>query len=286
MLHPAHRRRRLLNRLKTAVGVVLAIAVCGLAVVFALGKAGFIDLPKADDGTDASLPGFVPMPETPFEGTPTADWKEFGDLAWPEAKSTGHFTRKQVEGALKDVKDILWAGRVDWAAGKIDPEGFQGLFAPDARKNVGGYLEDDQRLHLVSELDAGASLASPPRVTGTVSFSESTDEHGRAVLRITTNLVWAYGFTGDLVYYGDHLIVLNLTQNWEITDPDDIARTSQGVWLGNGGRAAWQGLSCDGVKRGVLALEPPMTGDGTADPNAERIWEAGSDTSVFTNHCK
>lgn len=280
MLHPAHRRRRLLNRLKTAVGVVLAIAVCGLAVVFALGKAGFIDLPKADGGTGAA-PQYVPLPENAFEGTPAADWKGFDALVWPKAAPTGHFSRKQVERALKDVEDALWAGRVDWPQGKTDHGKFQGLFAPALREEVGERLDSDDRAGFASELAPGRALAAEPRVSGTVTVDETELGEVR-VLRVRTQLVWAYGFQGDLLNYGDHLVLVNIEQEWLFADSDEVRAEDAGMRFGEM-RWLLYGMDCDQAAKGLLA--PGAAGDGVRDESDEEAWRPGTDLNAFGDDC-
>lgn len=282
MLHSAHRRRRLLNRLKTAVGVTLAVIVCGLAVVFALGKAGVIDLPSVE-AADQDGPTYAPRPDDPFEGTPAADWKEFDAIVWPEAEATDHFTRKEVERALKEVEDVLWAGRVDWANGKKDRGEFLELFAPFGRDWVAEVLDGPDRMSLVSELAGLATLAAQPRVTGTITVGETKLED-TPVLQVTTNLVWGYGLNGELLYYGDHLLVVNVQQKWDFVYPE--ARGRQ-LWPGEVTQMATMGVACLGLEKGLLVLETaPEQSSDTPDPNGDRIWQAGSDTSVFTDRCK
>lgn len=281
MSHPVNRRRRMLERLKTAVGVTLAVIVCGLVVTFALGKAGIIDLPKLDGG--GSIPEYAPMPSNPFEGTPAADWKGLDSFAWPEAKATGHFTKRQVERALKDVEDVLWAGRVDWANGKKDREEFLGLFAPALRKDVGEELDSAKyRAGLVSEPSPGRALAEAPRVTGTVTVDE-TDLGGVRGLRVKTAMVWAYGFEGDLLNYGDHLVLVNIEQEWLFADEDEV--TAQNIGLRFGERQ-WllYGMDCDESDKGLLAPPSPTDAGGSGE-NADEAWKAGTDLSAFADDC-
>ena len=290
--HTLRRRRRLRERLKTAFGVTLTVIVCGLLIAVGLMRAGAIDLPTgvgggtAADAADAA-DGQSP-PGTPFEGTPAADFGEFDDLEFPKAKATRHFDKQTVADALKSLRSMLKAGRVDWPEKPQKPADFAERFAPSLRDDVMDILSGPGRLGHVSALLEGRSLVAAPRVSGTFSVNETIDANTVRSIEIRADLVWAYAFDGPLFVPGDNLLVLNTQQVWEFTTDDEVRAADVGLWPREVDFFA-QNVECGHFNDGYLSSfrnDPAQSGDGSgAYSDPDPAYEPGVDLSTMPDDC-
>ncbi|HEY1175291.1 MAG TPA: hypothetical protein VGF17_03975 [Phytomonospora sp.] len=272
-IHPAHKRKRRRERLKGAIGATLALIVVALVIVSVLGRSGLLDLPNGG-GSAADTSGGPPPPSSPFEGTPAADFGEFGDLEFPKAKATKSFGKDAVADAIEDVRSMLKAGRVDWPSKPQKPSAFAKRFAPSQRADLIEILGGADRLAYVSELLEGRSLVGEPRVDGHISVKEKVTANTVRVLEIRTNLVWAYPFDGPLHVPGDGLLIVNTQQVWQFALASQVRDEDLGLWPHDTGY--WlSNIECGPAEDGFLSAfryDPAQSGDagsGTAiDPDA------------------
>ncbi|GIG65829.1 hypothetical protein [Phytomonospora endophytica] len=272
--HTLRRRRRVRDVLKTAFGITLTVIVCGLLITVGLARAGVIDLPVGDGGSDSAGPSDEASgPSSPFDGTPAAEFGTFAELKFPKAKATKRFGKNTVADALDTVRDMIEAGRVDWPSKPQKPAAFAKRFAPSQRDDIAEILGGSERLAYVSAILDGRSLVAEPRVTGSISVKEKLTANTVRVLEIRTNLVWAYGFDGPLLAPGDNLLVLNTQQVWQFGREGEVRPEDEGLWPADTGYFA-QNIECGHFDDGFLSAyraDPAQYGEGTPsgdDPDA------------------
>ena len=294
-MHPIHRRRRLVERIKHAVGATLAIIVALLLVVYGVSRTGLFELPNLfgdnGSGSGSSAAGsdtYTPLLtiDSPFEGTPTADWGDFDSLVFPDAAATKHFSAEQVGDALDAAREVLKKGRFDWPMGDHDEDRYVKLFAEAVRDDVRDDLGDEHRLSYVTALAEGRSLVADPRVKGEVEVDETSSANGVRGIVVRVKAVWAYAFDGSVLSYGDNLLVLNEHVELHFYTGDRIRPQDRG--LRPGGSQMWaQNMECDPFDDGYLSAyrnDPSQAGTGTnTDP--DKIYDPNADFSHDRGSC-
>jgi hypothetical protein len=264
--------------LLTVVTVLLLLAfvgVVGVAVLVSMPHAGgrpvvypTISWPAGEQASTSASP---PAAAGPFDGTPAAAFPEGqAGIALPAAKRSGPFTEKQVAAALAKVRAALLTARLDRRFMTTnDPEPLIRRFARDARAGLRKDFASDTFAAYATRLAPGARLtADPPRVKGRISYRATKDADGIRILAVTTNFVWAYAFPTSSTMPGDGLVVVHDTVVWSVPHPDDVDRSSNGLWIEDANSYA-ANIDCAAFDKGLLDLGAPSHGGPDApDPDA------------------
>jgi hypothetical protein len=283
------RREGSVRRLRRRVSLLAPIVIVGLLVVSlvpairsrmpsgAPAAAGSALPAESVDASGAATVSAVTSasaaPTDPFAGTPAAGYpKGAAGITLPSAKAVPGFTAAQVGTALKQVRGALIAGRL--ASGMLvghHPEPFLALFAPNARAQVGKLFKDTGFEGVATWISPSARLdpAEQPRVSGRVSYTSVTVD-GLLTLRVTTNFVWVYAFTGGGSNGNRPLAVEHDENRWEFTATHNLRPGDRGMWIAaTKSYAAW--VDCAAAAKGMLA--PTSAGTVTTpDPqNTESL---------------
>ncbi|MFE9690546.1 hypothetical protein [Micromonospora sp. NPDC005806] len=284
----ASRGDRLRSWLSRHSGSLLsgATALLLLAFVGVVGGAVLVSMPEAGGrsvayptisppaGAHASTSASPPAAAGPFDGTPAAAFPEGqAGIALPAAKRTGPFTQKQVAAALAKVRTALVTARLDRRfMTTTDPDPFVRQFAPDARASLRRDFASDTFAAYASRLAPGARLtADQPRVKGRISYRATKDADGIRILAVTTNFVWAYAFQTSSTVPGDGVVVVHDTVVWSVPHPDDVDRSSNGLWIEDADSYA-ANIDCPAFDKGLLILGGPSVG-GPADPDPDAVFD-------------
>ncbi|MGW7535080.1 hypothetical protein [Amycolatopsis sp. NPDC054798] len=215
--------------------------------------------------TDLPYSGHVDLTR-PFAGTPAQNWPEgIAGLAIPAPAKVGSFSAKQVEAAQEQVKHAVEVAQFD--PGVLEghhPDGYIGLFAPDARADLRTnpqdfvvYLEDGYRL-----------LPVRPKMTGKMTVAPG--EAGE--LNVHVSYVVAYAFDpGHHVIEGpgDLEPFVRVGADYIVRSGSAWEQGSRGLWM-NKFEAFFTSVSCDALKNRQLGPEfadPNFTGPSlTAEP--------------------
>ncbi|MFI7221472.1 hypothetical protein [Micromonospora maritima] len=230
-----------------------------------------ISPPSGEQAVSSASP---PPAAGPFDGTPAAGFAEgAAGIALPRAKRTGAFTEKQVADALAKVRKALVTGRLDRAFFTAkDPERLVRQFAPDARAGLRDDFSTGAAVSYATQLAPGSRLtADQPRVRGRVSYRATKDAGGIRVLEVTTNFVWAYPFLTASVAPGDGVVVVHDTVVWSVAHPDDVKRSSAGLWIDKADSYG-SNIDCAAFDKGLLRLGTPSLG-GPADPDPDAVFD-------------
>ncbi len=216
----------------------------------------------------------------PFAGTPAEQWGAGADgIVTPPPMQVGEFSAETVAAATATVREALIASRID---PKLlidhDPNGYLGLLAPDARRQLQPLFGDGrepQAQSLVSLIAKAATLLpAPPKVTGSMRVATG----GPGELLVQTNFVFAYAFDAPdpstLTDAMDVVVVVRAEVEYVLRSGPRWTPGSQGLWYGNVGGFGYS-IACDWYKRGFLApahLDPnhPQGSSGTVLPRQDR----------------
>jgi hypothetical protein len=258
MLRTARRRRRE----RWLVGGVVLVAVALVLVLLA--QIGLFDgdrTPAAVAPATSEPAGSVSLAQDwthPFATSPAANWPDgAAGIELPAAHAVGAFTTDQVGTAVRQVRDLLVASRLDpEIVVNHDPSRFLAAFAPDARRQLRplfGTGQEAQAQALVSMVSDGAQLLPvEPKVSGrmTVQAGEQNE------LVVHTNYVFVYPFHTDapnkIVDVMDVLVVVRAEVDYVLRSGTRWARDSQGWWYGETGGNAYS-IACDSYRKGFLA---------------------------------
>ncbi|HEV2783852.1 MAG TPA: hypothetical protein VGX25_31080 [Actinophytocola sp.] len=252
------RRRRRERWLVGSVGLV-AVAL----VLVLLFRIGLFDGAAADG---AQAPGPEPTEPAalvldlsrPFAKTPAADWSDgAAGIVLPPAQRVGEFSAERVAAALRDVRDVLVASRLDpRLVVDHDPGAFLAALAPDARRQLEplfGSGHEAEAQSLVSMVAAGTRLLPvEPKVNGRMTVRAG----GEGELVVHTNYVFVYAFHTDrpekIVDPMDILVVVRAEVDYILRVGDRWARGSQGWWYDKTAGYAYS-IACDAYRKGFLA---------------------------------
>ncbi|MEV4512139.1 hypothetical protein AB0K00_24610 [Dactylosporangium sp. NPDC049525] len=209
-------------------------------------------------------------PTDPFEGTPAATYpKGEAGITLPPATAVTGFTAAQVDAALQQVRKALVAARLDqqMLVGH-DPAALLALLAPNSAKGIKTWFDGTEFSALATWIDPAAHLdpAEEVRVSGRITF-DSAEVDGIQTLRITTNFVWVYAFTGN---GRNPLAAEHDETRWDFPATGRLRAADKGMWVGAvKGYMAW--IDCAAAGKGLLA--PYRSGAGaqpgpTEDPDA------------------
>jgi hypothetical protein len=260
--------RRLLrsaSRQRRERWLVLAIVLVAVAAVLTLlfrvelfdGGAGFTP-PPAPGGAPADPAAFALNLNRPFASSPAAAWPDgAAGIAPPPARRVGEFSAVQVDSALRQVRDVLVASRLDRRLlVDHDPAQFLGALAPDARGQLEplfGSGREAEVQSLVSMVADGATLLPvEPKVNGRMIVRAGDD--GKLVVH--TNYVFVYAFHTDsperVTDPMDILVVVRAEVDYVLHAGERWARSSQGWWYGDTAGFAYS-IACDTYRKGFLA---------------------------------
>jgi hypothetical protein len=259
---------------KSKTGLVLALVAGGVVLVLCLGGLGVFGLRALNESDD---PGGDPAGSgdtsgDPFAGTPAA---EFADgeagIQLPEAQAVGDFSAEQVADTLALVEDALIATRLDTTMlVEHDPEPFIALMSEDNQPGLREEFTSANFGYFASQFADGAELAIPtPRVDGDITYEATTDDAGYRVIEVVTSFVWAYAFevpSDDPEL--DGVVVVRDELVWQVAHTDDVADTSEGLWLWDGEGYAW-GIDCDAFDRSLLSPQTELESDFFGDAATE-----------------
>jgi hypothetical protein len=251
------------QRLRRAVAGRVPAVVVGVAALVALAftiPAGWAMMrdttPTAGpprhqaDGVSTTVPENG-SPDDPFAGTPAASYpKGAAGISLPAAKPVPGFTAKQVDAALKQVRQAMIAGRLDsemLIAHK--PDKLLALLAPSHRAGIRKWFTGLTHANVATWIDPAVRLdpREEPRVSGKVTYT-STIRDGRRELRITTNFVWVYAFEGT----DQPIVVTHDEIQWEFPSTKGLRADDHGMWIGDTkSYAAF--VDCAATDRGLLA---------------------------------
>jgi hypothetical protein len=257
MLRTARRRRRQ----RWLVGGVVLVAITLVLVL--LGRIGLfggdhVSPAVAPASTEPAAASLALDWSRPFASSPAADWPDgAAGIELPEAHPTGPFTADQVATALRQVRDLLVASRLDpEIVVNHDPTRFLAAFAPDARRQLQplfGTGREAEAQALVSMVSDGAQLLPvAPKVSGRMTVR--TGDQGELIVH--TNYVFVYAFHTDapdkIVDVMDILVVVRAEVDYVLRSGDRWTRNSQGWWYGKTGGYAYS-IACDAYRKGFLA---------------------------------
>ncbi|MBF5029691.1 hypothetical protein IRY44_08055 [Micromonospora sp. ANENR4] len=264
-------------------GVVVLVLLAFFGLVGGLGYQGFqrwrepaaehptVSLPVGEQASSSASP---PPAAGPFDGTPAAAFPEgTAGIALPRAKQTGAFSEKQVADTLAKVRTALVTARLDrtFFTAK-NPERLVRQFAPDARADLRDDFPTGEAGTYATRLAPGAQLtADQPRVKGRISYRATKDSQGIRLLEVTTNFVWAYAFPTASTEPGDGVVVVHDTVVWSVAHPDDVDRSSAGLWIDKADSYA-SNIDCAAFDKGLLKLGKPSFG-GPADPDPDAVFD-------------
>jgi len=190
-------------------------------------------------------------PSGPFAGTPAESYAKGSDgISLPAAKAVTGFTAADVDKALKQVRRALVAGRLDHAmlVGHR-PAIFLALLAPTNRKQIEKWFHSADFQVVATWIDPAVRLdpKEQPRVSGRVTYS-SVKADGLRTLRVTTNFVWVYAFTGE----DQPIAAVHDEVQWDFPAPGRLRAADRGLWITRArSYTAW--MDCDAARKGLLA---------------------------------
>lgn len=208
-------------------------------------------------------------PTDPFAGTPAATYpKGAAGITLPRVAAVTGFTAAQVGADLKQVRAAMIAGRLDdtMLTGH-DPARLIAMLAPDQRAEATKWFQETSFTRVATWIDPAVRLdpGEQPRVSGRVTYS-SVVSGGLRTLRVTTNFIWVYAFTGA----NRPLAAVHDEVEWEFPATAKLRAGDRGMWVGNTKNySAW--VDCVAAERGLLAPTRPEAAphpSGSEDPNA------------------
>lgn len=269
------RRRARRRRLATiSAAVVIVVAAAGFYLwkqgtrpeeVAASGPAVPAATTTAPAPTDLPDSGQVDL-SRPFDRTPAQNWPEgIAGLTIPAPAKVGSFSAKQVGDAQEQVKHAVEVAQFDKDV--LDghhPDGYVGLFAPDARADLQAnpqdyviYLEDGYRL-----------LPVQPRMTGKMTVRPG--KAGELFLHVSYVVAYAFDPGSHVIEGpGDLEPFVRVDTDYVVRSGSSWKTGSRGLWLGKFD-GFFTRVSCDARKNRRLGPEfadPNFTGPSlTPDP--------------------
>jgi hypothetical protein len=239
-------------------GVVVVLAVAVPLVRFGLSaKEG--GEPVAAYPTQSVPDGLSAV--TTASAAPT-DPVALAGITLPPAKAVTGFTATQVGAALKQVRAAMIAGRLE--QGMLvghRPAPFLALLAPNNRPGIGKWFTARTEAPVATWIDPAVRLdpAEQPRVSGRVTYA-SAKVDGIRTLRITTNFIWVYAFTG-----AEHPLAAEHDQiRWEFPSTRNLRAGDRGMWLMDA-RSYSALVDCAAGAKGLLAPTRPGEGSTSAE---------------------
>jgi hypothetical protein len=141
-----------------------------------------------------------------------------------------------------------------------DTSAFLALLAPTAAKDIKTWFDGTSFSTIATWIDPGARLdpAEEVRVSGRVTFDSAVVGDIRT-LRITTNFVWVYAFSGNP---SNPLAVAHDEIRWDFPATARLRNADKGMWIGDAdGYLAW--IDCAAAHKGMLA---PTKASATPNP--------------------
>jgi hypothetical protein len=278
LLRTARRRRRE----RVVVGAIMTVAVALVLVL--LIQIGLLDgltsksptAPPEASGAGAPPPGpatLVLDPNHPFADSPAASWPDgAAGIVPPAAAPVGGFTAAQVTDAMRQVREVLTASRLDRRmVVDHDPSAYLGTLAADARRQLEPLFDNGHEAEVQSLVSLAAQgtrlLPVQPKVTGSMS-ARPGDLPGELVVH--TNYVFVYAFNPDaldrIVDLMDILVVVRADVDYVLRTGNRWTPGSQGWWYGAASGYAYS-IACDAYHKGYLA--PAFTERGAGEASAQ-----------------
>jgi hypothetical protein len=204
-------------------------------------------------------------PTDPFAGTPAATYpRGAAGITLPPASAVTGFTAAQVGADLTQVRAAMIAGRLDdrMLTGH-DPARLIAMLAPDQRAEATRWFHEVSFTRFATWIDPSVKLdpRQQPRVSGRVTYS-SVVAGGLRTLRVTTNFIWVYAFTGTAA--DRPLAAVHDQIAWEFPATANLRAGDRGMWVGNSTHySAW--VDCAAAKRGLLAPTRPEAAPQPSD---------------------
>lgn len=252
------------------------------AVVTLLLESGVFEPVAGAPATSKSAPpaaaGADPTPmldvTKPFAATPAANWRDgAAGIVPPRAEAVNGFTVDEVESAVKLVRDVLVASRLD--PGMLlrhDPNAFLELLAPDARQQLAPLFasgREPEVQSLVSMVAAGSTLLP---VEAKVDGEMRVAAGAAGELVVHTNYVFVYAFQPDeptrLVDAMNVVVVVRADVSYVLRAGDRWTPGSRGLWYGEASGFGYS-IGCEAYRQGFLApavTERAVTDDRPGEP--------------------
>lgn len=254
---PRLRRALLLVAVAAVAAALLAAVLPAMRSLLAPGDATAAYPTQGVPGGISATSSASAAPSDPFAGTPAAAYpKGEAGITLPAAKPVAGFTAAQVGSALGRVRAALIAGRL--ASSMLtghDPQPYLALLAKNQRGQIGTWFKSAKFTSLATWIDPAVRLdpAEQPRVSGRVSYASTTVD-GLRTLRVTTNFVWVYAFTG-----ADHpLAAAHEEIRWEFPATKNLRAGDHGMWIADA-RSYLALVDCAAAAKGLLAPTRPDT---------------------------
>jgi hypothetical protein len=210
----------------------------------------------------------------PFASTPAAKWAD-GDagIVLPEAKAMHGFSATEVADAVRSVREVLAASRLNpRVLTGHDPAGYLDLLAPDARRQLTPLFGDGREREVQSLVSMVATGNTLLPVDAKVSGSMTVGDGGAGELVVHTNYVFAYAFQPEkptrLVDAMNVIVVVRADVDYVLRAGDRWTPGSRGLWYGDASGFSYS-IGCDSYQKGFLApaaTEPTVS----AAPALER----------------
>jgi hypothetical protein len=254
---------------KKIAGIAVALVIIVAVAIF---KVGVKELFSSDNGSNTTAPEITIPLLSPYDRTPAQLYPqgEAGILT-PAATPVAGFTTAQITAALDTVKKAMIAGRLDTKM-LVDHNTatFLALFNPEDRKEVEKYFKEEDFFTFATQLAPGHALtADGIRVKGTTTLEADKTEQGVRLLKVKTNYVWVYPFSGALKDPGDHLVVIHDEVEWVFPSPSDVNKNAQGMYL-NAFQGYASNMDCALLDSNLIGLGKPrvVPGGSKQDDNA------------------
>jgi hypothetical protein len=276
MLRTARRRRRERVVVLGIVGVAIALVVVLLIQIGffkgLLPGSGTATPPATGTGAPTQPNTLALDPSHPFADSPAASWPDgAAGIALPAAQAINGYTAEQVGTAVRQVRDVLVASRLDRRMlVDHDADAYLNAFAPDARRQLEplfGTGREAEVQALVSLAAQGTQLLPvDPKVAGSMSVRAG----GAGELIVHTNFVFVYAFNpaapDKIVDLMDILVVVRADVDYILRTGSRWTPGSQGWWYGAASGYAYS-IACDAYHKGYLA--PAFTEHGAGEATSQ-----------------
>jgi hypothetical protein len=210
-------------------------------------------------------------PKNPFEQTAAESYAHGADgIVLPTASAVPGFTTEQVSAALKNVKKAMIAGRLsETMLYQHDRTALVALFSGYGADGVEEMFKQKLGGIIATMIPPSHHLtADPIRVKGEMTFEGATVE-GVRVLKVKTNFVWVYPFTGELKTAGDHLVSVHDKVTWVFPAQDEVDPDYVGMYIDEESEFVASNVDCDLFDQDLITLGKPVTVNGAeaGDPD-------------------
>jgi hypothetical protein len=246
---------------------VLALAVLlPIAVVLWFTRAHWLSLVVSND---------------PYQATPAASFPVgAAGIAAPPATAVPDMAADRVADALDLVRQALNASYLDdRLLVNHDPSALLSLLAPDSAKVVRTMFDGGGYGTVMIRLAPGTAVTAPPRVSGTITFSQ-VSWRGIPALDVRTNYVWAYALKSEAGSSG--VVVVHSATHWMFPLGAHLPPSSRGMYLGRTS-GYWQGMDCSDSMRGLTAPAPAHDKDANpnfSDPDSDAYFDPNRSVQV------